>query len=225
MRSDGVIELTSNITDGTALDEPKPVLQDDQKPRQPSKEKASDPEPEKSPEERMLAAITGFEGGEGLFWNNTGEDKVWNTAPLDDPFAPVVSDAVARATKVKFDERLWEEEELKPEDLPDDQEDVKESGAITVTLKGVSDSKGKGRTQWKLAVEAELQSLREAGAIHTVTHVPKGKKVLPMKVVLTLNQYQELRRIKRRHVYACVVTSRRKSQQTCCILLTQKSVA
>ena len=56
MRGDGVIELTSNITDDTALDEPKPVPQDDQEPR-PSKEKASDPEPDKSPEERMLEAV------------------------------------------------------------------------------------------------------------------------------------------------------------------------
>ena len=42
MRGDGVIEVTSNITDDTALDAPKPVLQDDQKPRPSSKEKASD---------------------------------------------------------------------------------------------------------------------------------------------------------------------------------------
>ena len=60
MRGDGVIELTSNITDDTALDEPKPVLQDDQKPRQSSKEKASYPEPEKPPEEPMLLAVMGL---------------------------------------------------------------------------------------------------------------------------------------------------------------------
>ena len=31
-----------------------------------------------------------------------------------------------------------------------------------------------------------MQSLRDIGAIETVKHVPRGKQVLPMKVVLTL---------------------------------------
>ena len=31
-----------------------------------------------------------------------------------------------------------------------------------------------------------MQSLRDTGAIEMVTHVPRGKQVLPMKVVLTL---------------------------------------
>ena len=34
--------------------------------------------------------------------------------------------------------------------------------------------------------DAELQSLREAGAIHEVKHAPRGAVVLPMKSVLTL---------------------------------------
>ena len=36
------------------------------------------------------------------------------------------------------------------------------------------------------ALESELQSLRDTGAIEPVQHVPHGKQVLPMKVVLTL---------------------------------------
>ena len=54
-------------------------------------------------------------------------------------------------------------------------------------LRDVRDSIGKDRQQWHLALEAELQSLRDTGAIETVTHVPRGKQALPMKVLLTLN--------------------------------------
>ena len=61
-----------------------------------------------------------------------------------------------------------------------------ESGAIAVTLRYVRNSIGKGRQQWHLALESELQSLRDTGAIEIVTHVPRGKQILPMKVVLTL---------------------------------------
>ena len=50
----------------------------------------------------------------------------------------------------------------------------------------MSDSIGKDRQQWFLALESELQPLKETGAIQTVQHVPRGKQVLPMKVVLTL---------------------------------------
>ena len=53
-------------------------------------------------------------------------------------------------------------------------------------LRDVRDSIGKDRQQWHSALEAELQSLRDTGAIETVTHVPRGTQVLLMKVVLTL---------------------------------------
>ena len=53
-----------------------------------------------------------------------------------------------------------------------------------VTLKDVRQSIGKDRQEWKLALESELQSLRDTGAIVTVTHVPRDKCILPMKVVL-----------------------------------------
>ena len=66
------------------------------------------------------------------------------------------------------------------------QEEIRESGAITVALRDVRNSIGKDRQQWCLALESELQSLRDTGAIETVTHVPRNKQVLPMKVVLTL---------------------------------------
>ena len=45
---------------------------------------------------------------------------------------------------------------------------------------------GKDREQWKLALENELQSSKDTGAIEPVEHVPRGKQVLRMKAVLTL---------------------------------------
>ena len=34
---------------------------------------------------------------------------------------------------------------------------------------------------WKIALEPELQPLRNTGAIHTVAHVPRNTHILPMK--------------------------------------------
>ena len=69
----------------------------------------------------------------------------------------------------EIDEKLWESEDLKPEEVP---EELKESGAIAVSLRDVRDSIGRAREQWKLALHSELQPLRETGAIHEVVHVP-----------------------------------------------------
>ena len=116
MRSDGIIELTSKITEATALDEPKPVLQDDQKPRQSSKEKAPEPEPEKSPEERMLEAVMGFEGGNHPIFRSdfTGTWRLEDDLPPDDPFTEQVNKkAMTKALSVKFDDNFWETEEIK----------------------------------------------------------------------------------------------------------------
>ena len=59
---------------------------------------------------------------------------------------------------------------------------MEESGAITVKLRDVRNSIGKDRQQWHLALESELQSLRDTGAIEAAKHVPRGKQILPMKV-------------------------------------------
>ena len=63
---------------------------------------------------------------------------------------------------------------------------MKESGAIDVSLRDVKNSIGKDRAGWKLALEGELNSLMETGAVFPVRHIPRGVQVLPMKVVLTL---------------------------------------
>ena len=65
------------------------------------------------------------------------------------------------------------------------------------------DSIGKDRQHWHLALEAELQSLRDTGAIETVTHVPRGKQVLLMKVVLTLKPVPGLTTKKKARVCVC----------------------
>ena len=62
MRSDGVIELTSNITEETPLGEQEELLKEGVNPRQAGKEaKPKKPWEEMTPEERMLEAAMGFE--------------------------------------------------------------------------------------------------------------------------------------------------------------------
>ena len=92
-----------------------------------------------------------------------------------------------QAHKAKITENLWDQQQIRPEEIPTElQEEIKESGQVSVTLRDVRQSIGKDRQQWSLALESELQSLKDAGAIESVQHVPRGKQVLPMKVVLTL---------------------------------------
>ena len=178
MRSDGIIELTSNITEDTKLDEPEPVLQENQQPRL-SARKQKGPQFIRTTDDRMVDAIMGVEGGEGWYWNrDNAQGEAINVAACVNR---VVNST--HVMKAKFDSKLWDTEEIKEDEIP---EALKESGAIPVKLKDVRNSIGKDRAQWKLALEAELNSLRETGAIHEVKHVPKGVQVLPMKMVLTL---------------------------------------
>ena len=102
-----------------------------------------------------------------------------------------------------------EVEEIEHDEIP---EELKESGAIAVKLKDVRNSIGKDRAQWKLALEAELNSLRETGPTHEVNHVPKGVQVLPMKVVLTLKPDPEMRTKKKRQEHVCA-NSHEKNQR------------
>ena len=96
-------------------------------------------------------------------------------------------EVVSAVQLARITENLWQQEDIKPEEIPEGlQDEIKDSGAIMVTLRDVHNSIGKDRQQWHLALESELQSLRDTGAIETVTHVPRGKQILPMKVVLTL---------------------------------------
>ena len=127
----------------------------------------------------------GWAGDPMIGWN-WGEERENQEppGPQEDPMA-VVSDV--RINLDKITDKLWQQEDIKPEEIPEGlQEEMKESGAITVTLRDVRNSIGKDRQQWHLALESELQSLRDIGAIETVKHVPRGKQVLHMKVVLAL---------------------------------------
>ena len=52
------------------------------------------------------------------------------------------------------------EEDMRLEEIPEAiQKELKQSGAITASLKDVRNSIGRDRQEWKLALEAELQSL------------------------------------------------------------------
>ena len=90
-----------------------------------------------------------------------------------------------------------------------------------MSLRDVRNSIGKDRQQWQLALESELQSLRDTGAIEMVTHVPRGKQVLPMKVVLTLKPELGLTTKKKKPEYVYVEISNRKSLRIYFIRLTQ----
>ena len=71
-------------------------------------------------------------------------------------------------------------------------------------MKDVRNSIGEDRESWKLALEAELNSLKETGAIEKVKHIPKGVKVLPMKMVLTLKPIPGMKTKKKKaRVCAC----------------------
>ena len=124
-------------------------------------------------------------------------------------------EVLSKVQLAKIDENLWKEEDIKQEEIPERlQEEIRESGAIAVALRDVRNSIGKDRQQWKLALESELQSLRDTGAIATVTHVPRNKQVLPMKVVLTLKPQPGLS-TKKKKARVCVGNSSRRSQRTC----------
>ena len=187
LQSNGLIELTSNITEDTVLGDEGEFLKDDVIPKQGGKE-AKPPKTweEKTPEERMLEAVMGFEGGNHPIFRSDfkGEWKPSDDLPPDDPFSEQFNKkAMAKALTVKFDDKLWETEEIQPSEVP---EELKESGAINVSIRDVKNSVGKDRVGWKLALEGELNPLMETGAVFPVRHMPRGVQVLPMKVVLTL---------------------------------------
>ena len=91
--------------------------------------------------------------------------------------------AVLRNIDTNLEEEWSKREEFLPTQIP---EELKESGAVIVSLRDVRNSIGRDREGWKIALDSELQSLLDAGAIHAVKHLPSNALILPMKVVLTL---------------------------------------
>ena len=91
----------------------------------------------------MLETVMGFEGGNHPVFDLNFQG-VWNAEdelPQDDPFATVRA-LMPKAMMLKIDENLWETEEIKPSEVP---EELKESGAINVSLRDVKNSIGKNR--------------------------------------------------------------------------------
>ena len=142
----------------------------------------------------------GPEGGGGWYWE---EDwKVEENLTLDNPDDPM--QVISKMQLAKVTDNLWQQEDIKPEEIPEGlQNEIKQSGAVMVALRDVRNSIGKDRQQWQLALEAELQSLRDSGAIEAVTHVPRSKQVLLMRVVLTLKSVPGLT-TKKKKARVCV---------------------
>ena len=102
-----------------------------------------------------------------------------------DPDDPMEVVSKAQVLLSKISNNLWQEEDIRKDEIPEEiQDEIRESGAITVSLRDVRQSIGKDRQDWKVALEAELQSLRDTAAIFPVQHVPRGHSVLPMKLSL-----------------------------------------
>ena len=171
MRSDKKVELTSNIADETVFDEavelPQRKMEEQMAPQPPRED---DIYPQK-----LLDEIMGPEGDPMIAWNwGKEENQLEPAGPQDDPMA-IVSEVKVRLDKIS--DKIWQQEETKPEEIPEIlQNEMKESGAIAVKLRDVRNSIGKDRQQWHLALESELQSLRDTGATETVQHVPRGNK-------------------------------------------------
>ena len=109
----------------------------------------------------------------------------------DEPDDPMETVSMVQLSKIS--ENLWQQEDIRQEEIPEGlQNEIRESGAITVALKDVRQSIGKDRQEWKLALEEELQSLSDKCAFIPVTHIPRGAPVLPMKVALTLKPQKGL---------------------------------
>ena len=194
MNKNDKVELTSNVTDDPDFDRFDPLME--LTPTEP------DQQPEKLHdhpyEDKELEAVMGPEGGGGWLWAEDVNKPLVDEQP-DDPMQ-----ILSKVQLNKIDENLWKEEDIKREEIPEEiQDEIKQSGAITVLLRDVRQSIGKDRQEWKLALEAEIQSLRDTNAIVPVTHVPRGASVLPMKVVLTLKPQQGLT-IKKKKARVCV---------------------
>ena len=194
MNKNDKVELTSNITNDPDFDRFDPLMEPT--PTEP------DQQPEKLHdhpyEDKELEAVMGPEGGGGWYWAEDVNEQLVDEQP-DDPMQ-----ILSKVQLNKIDENLWKEEDIKREEIPEEiQDEIKLSGAITVSLRDVRQSIGKDRQEWKLALETEIQSLRDTNAIVPVTHVPRGASVLPMKVVLTLKPQQGLT-IKKKKARVCV---------------------
>ena len=104
-------------------------------------------------------------------WGDDAE-KDLDFRPHDDPMAVV---SRVQAHQAKITDNLWDQQQIRPEEIPTDlQEEIKESGQVAVTFRDVRQSIGKDRQQWTLALESELQSLKDTGAIEPVSRESKS---------------------------------------------------
>ena len=143
------IELTSNITEDPDFDRIEPLME-------PTLDEHHRPKPALCDDfpytDKELQAVEDAEVGYGDLF------KPQHAQPAD-PDDPMEIVSKAQVVLSKISDNLWQEEDIKREEIPEViQEEIQESGAITVSLKDVRQSIGKDRQEWKLALEAELQS-------------------------------------------------------------------
>ena len=187
------IELTSNVTEDPEFDRVEPWMEPT------AKEDVQSQAPlfDWSYAQKEAEAIDAYD----LAYGDLFQPQCDLPSP-DDPDDPMELVSLVQLSKIS--DNLWQEEDIKQEENPEGwQEEIRESGAISVALRDVRQSIGKDRQEWKVALEAELQSLRDTGAIVPVTHVPRGASILPMKVVLTLKPQKGLT-TKKKKARACV---------------------
>ena len=148
MNTNDKIELTSNITEDPDFDKMEPLME-------PTLKEHDRPQPALHDfpyTDKELQAIEDAEVGYGDLF----KPQPVQPADPDDPME-VVSKVQILLSKIS--DNLWQEEDIRKEEIPDEiQEEIRESGAITVPLRDVRQTIGKDRQEWKLALEAEFQS-------------------------------------------------------------------
>ena len=91
-----------------------------------------------------------------------------------------------------------------------------------MSLKDVRNSIGRDREEWKIAIDAELNSLRETNSIYSATEIPEGATVLPMKFVATL-KLKDGSPLRRKKARICVCGNfQKKGNMTCIIRRTSR---
>ena len=135
MNKNDKIELTSNITEDLDFDRVEPLME-------PTFKEHDRPQPalhDFPDTDKDLQAIADAEAGYGDLFKN------WSNQPQpDDPDDPM--EVVSKVQLSKISENLWNEEDIRQEEIPDRiQEEIRESGAITVPLRDVRQSIGKDR--------------------------------------------------------------------------------
>merc|ERR1711989_168567 len=122
------IELSSDITEDPEFDKEDPMMEPKPKEPKPGPPHQLGSSLHDHPyEEKEMEAVMGPEGGGGWYWGQDWDNSLQEESP-DDPM-----EILSKVQLAQIGEKLWKEDEIKPEEIPKRiQEEIKESGAITV---------------------------------------------------------------------------------------------